>query len=91
MQFIYPLSATTLKLLFHFSRFLVNYTHSAGFEPATCNLEGCHSVQTELRMLAQPMDNKLNANIKNIGLDFLHLGGKIITLSVLSVPYKRSI
>ena len=25
--------------------------HSAGFEPATCNLEGCCSVPTELRML----------------------------------------
>lgn len=25
--------------------------HSAGFEPATCNLEGCCSIPTELRML----------------------------------------
>lgn len=25
--------------------------HSAGLEPATCNLEGCCSIPTELRML----------------------------------------
>ena len=24
--------------------------HPAGFEPAACNLEGCHSIHTELRM-----------------------------------------